>query len=46
MIHVPYKGSGPALMDLIADHVPLMAANVLVWRAPGERCHDAQTIRG
>jgi len=29
MIHVPYKGAGPALMDLVAGHVPLMAANIL-----------------
>jgi tripartite-type tricarboxylate transporter receptor subunit TctC len=29
MIHVPYKGAGPALVDLIAGHVPLMAANIL-----------------
>jgi tripartite-type tricarboxylate transporter receptor subunit TctC len=29
MIHVPYKGAGLALVDIIAGHVPLMAANVL-----------------
>ena len=29
MIHVPYEGAGPALVDLIAGHVPLMGANVL-----------------
>jgi tripartite-type tricarboxylate transporter receptor subunit TctC len=29
MIHVPYKGAGPALVDTIAGHVPVMAANIL-----------------
>ena len=29
MIHVPYKGAGVALVDVIAGHVPLMAANIL-----------------
>lgn len=24
LVHVPYKGSGPALTDVIADHVPIM----------------------
>ena len=30
MIHVPYKGVGPALIDVIAGHVPLMMGNILV----------------
>lgn len=29
MTHVPYKGAGPALADVIAGHVPIMAANIL-----------------
>ncbi|MBI3043986.1 MAG: tripartite tricarboxylate transporter substrate binding protein [Betaproteobacteria bacterium] len=29
MVHVPYKGQGPALIDTIAGHVSLMMANVL-----------------
>ena len=29
MNHVPYKGAGVALVDVIAGHVPLMAANIL-----------------
>lgn len=29
MTHVPYKGAGPALGDVIAGHVPVMAANIL-----------------
>ncbi len=30
MIVVPYKGVGPALTDVIAGHVPLTTANLLV----------------
>jgi len=29
IIHVPYKGQGPALLDVIAGHVSLMMANVI-----------------
>jgi tripartite-type tricarboxylate transporter receptor subunit TctC len=29
MIHVPYKGAGPAFVDVIAGHVSLMAGNIL-----------------
>lgn len=28
MLHVPYKGSGPALIDLISGHLQLMFANL------------------
>ena len=28
MIHVPYKGVGPATSDVIAGHVPMIAANI------------------
>ena len=30
LLHVPYKGSGPAMNDLAAGHVPLMVAGELV----------------
>lgn len=29
MVHVPHKGQGPALVDLMAGHVPLAMANIL-----------------
>jgi tripartite-type tricarboxylate transporter receptor subunit TctC len=29
MLHVPYKGSGPGVTDLIAGHVPAMMPNML-----------------
>jgi tripartite-type tricarboxylate transporter receptor subunit TctC len=29
MVHVPYKGAGPGLSDVIAGNVPIMASNIL-----------------
>ncbi|MBL8383812.1 MAG: tripartite tricarboxylate transporter substrate binding protein [Burkholderiales bacterium] len=29
LVHVPYKGSGPALLDLMAGHVPVMFDSVV-----------------
>lgn len=29
MLHVPYKGSGPGVTDLVAGHVPVMMPNML-----------------
>jgi len=28
MVHVPYKGAGPGLSDLVAGHIPAMSPNV------------------
>jgi tripartite-type tricarboxylate transporter receptor subunit TctC len=28
VIHVPYKGAAPGIADLVAGHIPMMAANV------------------
>lgn len=29
MLHVPYKGTGPGVIDLVAGHVPVMMPNML-----------------
>ncbi len=29
MVHIPYKGTGPAMIDMIAGHATIMAATVL-----------------
>jgi tripartite-type tricarboxylate transporter receptor subunit TctC len=29
MTHVPYKGTGPALVDVVGKHIDLMAANIV-----------------
>jgi len=29
MIHVPYKGAGPMLVDVVAGHIPVTASNIL-----------------
>ena len=29
IVHVPYKGSGPGVIDLVAGHVPMMMPNML-----------------
>jgi tripartite-type tricarboxylate transporter receptor subunit TctC len=29
MVHIPYKGSGPAMIDMVAGHVAVMAGTIL-----------------
>ena len=41
--HVPYRGSGPAMNDLIAGHVPLMIAGELVDLARAGRIRAIAT---
>lgn len=42
MVHVPYKGAGPALIDLMAGHVPMMTPTI----SPGSlNYHQAGRIR-
>jgi tripartite-type tricarboxylate transporter receptor subunit TctC len=43
MGHVPYKGGGPAIQDLIAGHVPLVA-NVILEALPSIRSGKARAI--
>ena len=41
--HVPYKGGGPAIQDLVAGHVPLVA-NVILEALPYIRSGKARAI--
>lgn len=34
MVHVPYKGAGPAVQDVIGGHVPIMMLDVATARQP------------
>ena len=34
LMHVPYKGSGPAIIDLLGNHIQLMFANVVAVVSP------------
>jgi tripartite-type tricarboxylate transporter receptor subunit TctC len=43
MGHVPYKGGGPAIQDLVAGHVPLVA-NVILEALPYIRSGKARAI--
>jgi len=36
IVHVPYKGEAPALMDIIADHLPMMFSNPAAMTAQVE----------
>jgi tripartite-type tricarboxylate transporter receptor subunit TctC len=42
MLHVPYKGAGPAMIDLVAGHVPIMTPTI----SPGSlNYHQTGRIR-
>jgi tripartite-type tricarboxylate transporter receptor subunit TctC len=43
LIHIAYKGSGPALTDLSAGHVPVMIAGELVELAKAGKIHVLAT---
>lgn len=43
MVHAPYKGTGPALLDLMGGHIDLMIANI-VGAAPLARAGKLRAI--
>lgn len=49
MIHVPYKGVGPATSDVIGGHVPMLAANILTLlphvKAGRLRAHGVSSLK-
>ena len=28
VVHVPYKGAGPGIADLVSGHIPMMSPNI------------------
>jgi tripartite-type tricarboxylate transporter receptor subunit TctC len=42
LVHVPYRGAGPGLADLVAGHIPMMALNIT---SQGLELHRAGQIR-
>ena len=42
LVHVPYRGAGPGISDLVAGHIPIMALNVT---SQGLELHRANQIR-
>lgn len=42
LVHVPYRGAGPALQDLVAGHIPILSNNVT---DQGLELHRAGKIR-
>ena len=42
LAHVPYRGAGPGISDLVAGHIPIMALNVT---SQGLELHRANQIR-